>query len=393
MKISIICGYPIPYGMAATSRIFSYAKGLVSLGNDVEVLSWIPTGIGVDGIIANEGVFDGVKFRYTYRRKKTKNKLGRIFEIIVSLVKLVLYLIKSNIAIKYDAVILSSDNILVMSIVRMCNCIANTKLIFIFDEFPIPIRRDLKDKIPEYKIKIYKILLKGFNGYISMTASLLNYYQKIYYHPGIVVSSITDLSRFQDEVTYVKKTTTSEFRIMYMGNMELSKDNVDNILYAISLLKDSYNIHLDLYGTPSQDNKQFLIQLINELDLFRIVHFGCVSYKDVPQKLSEADILVSSQPETIRASGGFPTKLGEYMMAGRPVLCTDVGEISTYFKEEEEIYLAKPNSPEDFARKLRYIFENYSKAVNVAQKARQKIVSKYSHIQAGIIINNFIKQI
>lgn len=32
-----------------------------------------------------------------------------------------------------------------------------------------------------------------------------------------------------------------------MGNMELSKDNVDNILYALSiLLRDNYDVHLYL---------------------------------------------------------------------------------------------------------------------------------------------------
>ena len=31
MNIGIICKYPIPYGMAATTRIFSYSKGLLHL--------------------------------------------------------------------------------------------------------------------------------------------------------------------------------------------------------------------------------------------------------------------------------------------------------------------------------------------------------------------------
>ena len=48
MKIAIICSYPLPYGMAATTRIFSYSKGLVALGADVEVISYMPSGIGID---------------------------------------------------------------------------------------------------------------------------------------------------------------------------------------------------------------------------------------------------------------------------------------------------------------------------------------------------------
>ncbi len=226
-----------------------------------------------------------------------------------------------------------------------------------------------------------------------MTTSLLNYYQKMCFHPGIIVSSITDISRFEDKTVKESKVSGSEFRLLYMGNMELSKDNVDNILYAVSKLKDTYEIRLDLYGAPSNENKRTLQGIIEELNLKEIVHWGFVNYKDVPQKLYEADILVSSQPDTVRASGGFPTKLGEYMMACKPVLCSDVGEIGTYFIPNEEIYLSEPNNPDDYADKLKYIIENYSDALDVAIKAKQKIVSNYSHIHAGITINNFINSL
>ena len=39
MNIGIICKYPIPYGMAATTRIFSYSKGLLECGDKVDVWS------------------------------------------------------------------------------------------------------------------------------------------------------------------------------------------------------------------------------------------------------------------------------------------------------------------------------------------------------------------
>ena len=42
MNIGIICKYPIPYGMAATTRIFSYSKGLLECGDKVDVWSIAP---------------------------------------------------------------------------------------------------------------------------------------------------------------------------------------------------------------------------------------------------------------------------------------------------------------------------------------------------------------
>lgn len=101
--------------------------------------------------------------------------------------------------------------------------------------------------------------------------------------------------------------------------------------------------------------------------------FDYVSYTEVPTILNEADVLVSSQPDTVRASGGFPTKLGEYLMTAKPVLCTEVGEIAEYFVNKKEVYLAIPGSPEDFADKLSYILITIKKPYWLGRPANKRL--------------------
>lgn len=392
MKIAIICSYPLPYGMAATTRIFSYSKGLVALGADIEVISYMPSGIGIDNLEDDKGELDGVKYRYAFRRKRTKNKIFRYLEVLWSLLLLMKYLVKNNGKSKYDAIIISSDNLVILCYMIFVNIIIQSKLLFIFDEFPIPIRGKLKKAIPAWKRNAYSLILHFYSGYISMTDTLLKYYQDISFHKGIIVSSITDISRFEKLPVRVNIHPAS-FRIVYMGNMELSKDNVDNILLSLAYLRNKYNIHLFLYGNPSKSNKNELLDIIKSNELSDYVTFDYVSYVDVPTILNEADVLVSSQPDTVRAAGGFPTKLGEYLMTAKPVLCTDVGEISEYFVDKKEVYLAMPGSPKDFADKLSYIFDNYKEALLAGEAGKQKIINNYSHYQAGNKIFNFIKSL
>ena len=179
-----------------------------------------------------------------------------------------------------------------------------------------------------------------------------------------------------------------------MGNMELSKDNVDNILYALSiLLRDNYDVHLYLFGKPNLKDKSILERIIEQEGLANNTSFRFAQYNDVPKILSEADILVSSQPVTVRADGGFPTKLGEYLMSGTPVLSTNVGETSKYFKDGEHMYFAKPESPLDYANKLKYIIDNYEKALAVAKKGKMLIEHSYSHISAGEKMHKFLKSL
>lgn len=391
MKISIVCKYPIPVGMAATTRIMSYAKGLVEAGESVEVWSCIPTG-EFGGYSADFGVYEGVNFCYSYKRARSKCKLFRIIQHVFSLFLFAYKFHKSNSKVKVDALILSSDSILLQLIVGCLCRINNIKSIFIFDEFPYPIRGKLKTDIPYLKKKAYGGVLKLFDGYISMTQTLLDFYQQICYRPGLIITTITDLTRF---VHSVKENTEPKepLSIVYMGNMELSKDNVDNIVRSLPYVLEEFKVHLYLYGRPSKKDLNFLEGLISDLSLNAYVSFHYAASTEVSTILSSADILVSSQPDTKRAMGGFPTKLGEYLMSGTPVLLTNVGETSKYFLDGKDMYFAMPDSPIDFADKIIYIKNNYSKALEVSESGKNKIVTLYSHTKAGIDISNFINNI
>lgn len=110
-----------------------------------------------------------------------------------------------------------------------------------------------------------------------------------------------------------------------------------------------------------------------------------MKYDQVPQILKNAKILVSSQPNTKRAEGGFPTKLGEYMITGVPILMTDVGEIAKYVKNGENGYIVPPDNPESYAKQLSFILKNYNTALQVANNAKQYIINNFSTASAGKI--------
>lgn len=62
--------------------------------------------------------------------------------------------------------------------------------------------------------------------------------------------------------------------------------------------------------------------------------------------------MLTSQPVTKRAAGGFPTKLAEYMLSHTPAIVTNVGEIHNYVKDGEHVYMVPPCNPIKYAEKL-----------------------------------------
>ncbi len=402
MRFAIISIYPFPNGLAATNRIIAYSKGLIENGAKVDVFIPIPTYrycSNKEEFCSNYGIFQEISYYYTIGRYSNKLKILRAFSIlsgyrkIIGFISTCMMLYQKNKQQKFSCIIISSDLLLNIFIYSLFAKIIHSKSIFIFDEFPTPIRHGSKLKIPKWKEISYRIVLKHVNAYISISEKLKNYFNNLYPHKTHILPIIVDVSRFNLSLDIANEKANKY--ICYMGNMELSKDDVDNIIMAFSLIEKKYaNLYLHLYGEPKYSTKKYLIDLVFSLKLqHKVIFMGKVASEEVPEILYKAHILVSSQPKTIRASGGFPTKLGEYMATGVPSLFTLVGENDRYVKDNVHLFFSEPNSPELYAEKLAFIMENYNYAKKIAENGKEFIKENFSQTVMGFKLIDFIKTI
>jgi glycosyltransferase involved in cell wall biosynthesis len=398
VNIAIISIYSFPFGLAPTNRILAYSKGMIENGATVTIYLPFPTDrLDESSLLNNCGKFDGINYIYTSGRYKSNNKISRALAILTGYRKLIGYLTsfkkiyKDSIKQSFNCLIISSDYIPTLFIFRLLAKCIKTRCVFIFDEYPTPIRHQLKDRIPIWKEFLYRKVLSKINGYISISDTLKEFYCKLSTKKTFVLSSITDISRFEYYSMNNTKTTENSY-LCYMGNMELTKDDVDNIIKAYSCIVAKYpNIKLHLYGRPNHKTIKILTSLIKELNLEdKVFMLGSASYEEVPRILCAALILVSSQPNTVRASGGFPTKLGEYLASGRPALLTDVGENSKYVKDNIHMFFVEPNNPIAYANRLEFILNNYEAALQVAAQGKSFLLNNYSTVKRGSELIQFI---
>lgn len=365
-KIGVLCTYRFPEGMAPTIRILSYSKGLIENQCDVEVVIFQPQ---IEKSNApSEGVVDGVRYTYSHVRNPNSLSLYKVFiDRPKALINAVIKLYKSNKEKRFDCLLLSFDKPSYLVFYAVILKLLGFKLGFIGDEFPEPIRR-LKEHITPYYKWMYKFAYLFISFRILMTTALQVFYDReICYKPTYILCSILNASRFD----HIIKSHSISNVLCYMGNMMLAKDNVDNIIRAFNLVKDDFPcLELHLYGTPSEKDETVLLSLIQSLNLsHRVFLKGRINYAQVPQTLSDATILVTSQPKTLRAAGGFPTKLAEYMMSKTPAIVTDVGEIKKYVKDGDTIYMVPPSDEVAYSNKIRYILNNLEEARSVAERA------------------------
>lgn len=389
-KIGILCTYSFPEGMAPTIRILSYGQGLVDNGCDVEVVIFQPK-VGNNGY-PPDGYVGGVKYTYSHQRDDSRSILHKLFiDRPKSLINAIKIIKSSNEKDRFDYILLSFDHPMYLLFFAPILRMLGIRVGFIGDEFPEPIRR-LKSTIPLYYKLIYKFVYLFISFRVLMTEALKGFYDdEICRKPTHILCSILNINRFNG---VVKQKVTHKY-MCYMGNMMLAKDNVDNIIRAFKRVCDDFpNIDLYLYGTPSDEDKRIIEGVILELGLGKRVFIkGRIDYGSVPQTLANAEILVTSQPVTKRAAGGFPTKLAEYMMSKTPTIVTNVGEIHCYVQDEDTVYMVEPCNEVEYSEKMRYILTHTRESKAVAERGYEYAIKHFSAKEVTKSLLNFLSKL
>jgi len=100
---------------------------------------------------------------------------------------------------------------------------------------------------------------------------------------------------------------------------------------------------------------------------------GLVPHAEMPAYLAACDILVS--PHSRQADGGeffgSPTKLFEYMAAGRPIVASAVGQIAEALIDQQSALLVPPDDPDALCTAIVRLVDDACLRVRLAQAARQ----------------------
>lgn len=225
-------------------------------------------------------------------------------------------------------------------------------------EFPF-INREKKNKI-RFHLYIFlykKLILKNIDGVIVISQALKSIFTNFTNKPIKIVNMFVETDRFS------KHSLPSPFKfpyIAYAGSMYSDKDGVYDLIEAFKLIEKKFpKYRLVLMGNNINVKKMKSInQSINTNIKDKLIFTGYVDRNEISRYLQNASLLCLSRPNNKQAKYGFPTKLGEYLMTGIPVVVTNVGEISLYLQDGKSAYIANPDNPKNFADKMELALKN-----------------------------------
>lgn len=377
MGLLIVNTLPIPSGQASVNRILSLGKGLVENGENVTILS------AAKSVDTKFHDINGIKY------VNFAHSNNRLIGYIQSLFSILRFVGRNKKTI--DAIwLVSNSPLLIWPLWYACK-LNGIKYLLEKSEFPFVLMK--KGVIAKLWAALYvNTIYKLFDGMIIMTQPLFEYFKGLVRKDCklIKVPMTVDMTRF-DNIHAVNEYGSYA---VYCGNMSGNKDGVENLIEAFSYVEAKHpDFKLLLIGGANTEDEFLRIKKkVDSLKLHNIIFTGRISREEMPGYLMNAKILCLARPSSLQSAGGFPTKLGEYLTTGHPVVVTAVGEIPNYLNSSNS-YLVSPDDNKKFGDTINEILDNYDKAKSIGLEGKKVALQNFNYAVQAVRLKTFLNDL
>lgn len=180
-----------------------------------------------------------------------------------------------------------------------------------------------------------------------------------------------DPQKYDPEVSR-KRYNLQDFRILMFPGAPRPYKGVEDVLEALELL-DRPDLRLAIVGGSPYDNYD---KQLKERWGKWLVQLPIQPIEKMPEVVSAAHVLVVPQRDNPIARAQFPLKLTDGMALAKPIISTRIGDIPEILGETG--FLVDPESPEQIADRIEFIFDHYDEALARGREARKRCVELYS---------------
>lgn len=384
----IITTIDISSASASLNRLFAIARGVCENGEQVY---WI--------VSSFDDLSHELRTEYSkyvnfvdlgnIRFRKRLGKLGGQLRSITTIPLIMKYLDELKEEFKPQACFTVGDNFFMLFIIYKILQRNGIRILHERTEYPLLNRS--KSLFKRFEVWLYhRYFLPKVNQLFVISTALYDYFSIFYAKIGLkvpimILNMMVEPDKYSVSVEGVGMNcvdSVSEKRIVYVGNMYGDKDGVYDLVSAFFLIRDLYpNVRLILIG---DNRKRKLMDRIYKLtksenNHSQIIFTGKLSTEEIKYEFMKAYCLALSRPDNEQAKYGFPTKLGEYLASGKPVVITKVGDIPLFLKDGENAYLAEPSNVDSISKKLQECLDNPLRARIIGEKGKELAHTSFNY--------------
>jgi glycosyltransferase involved in cell wall biosynthesis len=378
-----------PFGLANIQKLLLICRGLNQNRVHITVISRYgfhkkDSGLAIDA----KGSYHNIDYVYAsgypYRPSNffIRNSLklwGGVNEILL--------LIKFKMHGRLDAAILRTDRFFNILFYRILSKILGFPLVMFYVELysSIDNRRGIYLKINDFLYE--RVGYRLLDGIMPISEYLVEVVRRQCPDlPLMKVPMLTDMDRFKG----VKRTNRGIKYFLFCGGATYY-EIMYFVLKSFELINATYEAYLYLVvnGSPA-DMKRINMAIENNKKKRLIKLFSNITDEYLSELYANACGLLIPLRDTIQDKARFPHKLGEYIASGNPVVTTNYGEVTKYFKDKETALIASKYDIEEFAKKMEFILQHPEKASKIGQEGRCVGIEKFDYKLYAPKIKEFI---
>lgn len=182
--------------------------------------------------------------------------------------------------------------------------------------------------------------------------------------------------------------------ILWCGQIDGYIDSVFWLMKSFSLVSRRSDCKLLIVGRYTAKLKADICSFANGLAMNkeRIVLTGYVTREELWALYSNAQALLAPLEDDERSRARFPTKIGEYLASGRPVITNSVSEVARFLKDGETAFIAPPGNAKAFAEKIELALFDPRLSGRVGLAGRQVAEQHFHYSKQGERIVKFLNK-
>lgn len=389
MKIYIIFRNPFPYGMAPSQHVTCEALGLKSAGAEVEVVVFVPPlDKDKDNGLPAKGEFRNISYDYIHGKFRPSNLVGQVANRFYNTIRTFFWGLRH---FRKDDIVYSygGDNLTLMLLTWAAH-LKRSKIAVELVEIPFYGTGKI-DRIRRWFDTTF--LFPHFDAFVCISHSLLVFAKK-YARPNTPMHLLPILVE-ENEVQSFGAPPYNVPYIIHTGTMTEQKDGISHILKGFAKFKnkDKTGCRLVFTGPHANIDTCKYKATIKKLGIEDYVDLlGLVDTReDLIELQHHASMSIVYKVENIQTQYCFATKIGEVLMAGIPLITTNIGEQKYYLTNNENAYIV--NNDEELAKVIESVLIHNENAKQIGQKGKEVAMTDFSPTIQGKKLYDFFLDI
>jgi glycosyltransferase involved in cell wall biosynthesis len=172
--------------------------------------------------------------------------------------------------------------------------------------------------------------------------------------------------------------------LLYIGTLA-DWQGLDVVNKALPRILEKHPVQLRVVGRGRSRQRKLLIKQIRKLGVEEnVIIQPAVPHHEVPALIAEADICLAPLGLNDRnvTQGACPIKVLEYMASSRPLIASNMPIVRELVREDVDALLFSPNDPEDLARQVLVLLNDYELSQRLASAATERALTQFTWHQA-----------